>query len=401
VTTIERAPDTLDESRLFADEHGFFRSSRSDAERDDPRDTLDVAPGPPWSDADARREVRRILEVIADGRPTEPYDDPLEFAQRNGLLLLIGPEEEQRLQPVFDRMPPDMAEAWRDALRGGSAVEAFGPVSEQEQLDEARVDADLVAGRQRRRKLTIAGAAALCVLVVGVVAFVLTRSDSGRRQGTLSFDAVADAANGDKRAGPPPQVEKALLTRLDRPVAVRAGAGDVQTRVVMNPPATDLPQAPGAIAATVFRYNGRGQVVLVGPAGWAARACVQVSVMSAGLRAFDTGIYEAAPGACAGKGFGRVATVGCSSDTTLMLDLEIPEGEVNLAEGGRAKVGALRVVLLGNAPGYERISLNGEITVPDGQDIMVPAFGGPAGSQVSFDVSPPAGAPVVGTITHQ
>lgn len=296
-------------------------------------------------------------------------------------------------------MPPDMAEAWRDALRGGSAVEAFGPVSEQEQLDEARVDADLAAGGQRRRTLTLAGIAAACLLVIGVVAFALTRGGDAHEPGSITFDPLADAAGADKRGGPPPVVEKALLARLDRPVAVRSGAGDVEQRVVMNPPAADLPQAPGTIAATVFRYNGRGQVVLVGAPGWAARACVQVSVISAGLRPFDTAIYEGAPGACASKGFGRAANLGCVGDNTVMLDLEIPEGEVNLAEGGRAKVAAVRVVLLGNAPGYERISLNGEITVPEGKDVTVPTFGGPAGSQVSFDVSPPSGAPVIGTCT--
>jgi hypothetical protein len=312
---------------------------------------------------------------------------------------LIGPGEERRLQPVFDRMPPAMADAWRHALRGGSAVEAFGPVSDQEALDEARVDADLTAGGQRRRTLTIAGVAAACLLVVGAVAFALSRGDDGPRQGSITFDPVGGAAGPDNRGGPPPAVEKALLTRLDRPVAVRAGDGDVQQRVVMNPPATDLPQPPGAIAATLFRYNDRGQVVLVGPAGWAAKACVQVSVISAGLRPFDTSIYEAAPGACAGNGFGRAATLGCSSDTTIMLDLEIPEGEVGLAEGGRATVAAVRVVLLGNAAGYERISLNGQIAVPAGQDVKVPTFGGPADSQVSFDVSAPTGAPVIGTCT--
>ena len=93
----------------------------------------------------------------------------------------------------------------------------------------------------------------------------------------------------------------------------------------------------------------------------------------------------------------RAATVGCTSDTTIMLDLRLPEGNVNLEEGGQATVSAVRVKLVGNSPAYETISLNGQIAVPAGSEVTVPTFGGAAGETVNFDVSAATGAPIVGS----
>src|SRR5690606_5333360 len=137
--------------------------------------------------------------------------------------------------------------------------------------------------------LTIAGVAALVVvLVLGVLTVALGGDDETDSLGSITFDPVDDVGGPEQREGPPPAVEKALLARLDRVVAVRDGSGDVAARIALDVPATDLPQPPGAVAATLFRYNGRGQVVLVGPPGWLASSCLQVSVISAGLRPFDT-----------------------------------------------------------------------------------------------------------------
>jgi hypothetical protein len=194
-------------------------------------------------------------------------------------------------------------------------------------------------------------------------------------------------------------VQPQLLVRLEQPVAVAAGSGPVESRIVVNPPATDLPQAPGAVSATLFRYNGSGQVVLVGPSGWLANACIEVSPISQGLRPFETAFHETVPGGCP-AGPKRAATVGCISDTTIMLDLRLPEGEVGLEEsleGATATVSAVRVKLVGNSPSYESISLNGQITVPSGSEVTVPTFGGAAGETVNFDVSAATGAPVVGS----
>jgi hypothetical protein len=399
VAAIERPNRTIDPLRLFADEHGFFRSARTDAPQRDPLASFVVEPGPEWPVAEAHRQVRRYLDLLADGRPLlEEHDDPLEYAQRNGLLLLIGPVEEERLEDLYTRMPPDMAEAWREALRGGAASDAFGPLSEPERLDEARIEAELRSGDTNRRRAVLVGAGAfvLVALVVGIVA-IARRGGGSNDVGTIRFGDVVTKAGPEQRDGPPPAVEKALVARLDRPVAVSKGSGDVQNRIVVNPPASDLPQPPNTIAATLFRYNGRGQVVLVGPANWFNNACVQVSVISAGLRPFDTSYFEGAPSACGGHAFGRVATVGCRGADTLMLDLVIPEGQVGLEEGGTASVSAVRIVLRGNAPAYESISLNGQIAVAAGSTVAVPTFGGPAGSTARFDVSPASGAPLVGS----
>jgi hypothetical protein len=315
------------------------------------------------------------------------------------LLLLIGPQEERYVARLARRMPRDMAIAWRDALRGGHASDAFGPLSEPERLDEARVEAELRSGSStRRRNLIIT--AAVVVVAVAAAAFTLTGGDDSKdERGAITFDSTDQPTTGDLRAGPPPAVQPALVARLDQPVALRAGDGPTESRIVVSPPATDLPQAPGAVTATLFRYNGSGQVVLVGPAGWLANACIEVSPISQGLRPFETAFHETVAGTCPTAPM-RAATVGCSSDTTIMLDLRLPEGEVGLEEsldGAKASVSAVRVKLVGNAAGYETISLNGQIVVPAGSDVTVPTFGGAVGETVNFDVSAATGAPIVGS----
>jgi hypothetical protein len=400
VRAIDESRRTLEETRAFTDERGFFRARPLGAKRRDPLAGFAVEPGPPWTPEEAREQVRRFLDVLADGRPIlEENPDPLEYAQRNGLLLLIGPDEERALARLARRMPREMAVAWRDALRGGHASDAFGPLSEPERLDEARVEAELRSGRiTRKRNLIALGVLVVIVVVAGV--FLLTRGDDAEEtSGSISFDATEEPASGNLREGPPPAVQPQLLVRLEQPVAVAAGTGPVETRIVVSPPATDLPQPPGAVAATLFRYNGSGQVVLVGPSGWLTSACIEVSPISQGLRPFETAFHETAPGACP-EGPRRAATVGCVSDTTIMLDLRLPEGAVGLEEsleGATATVSAVRVKLVGNSPAYESISVNGQITVPEGSEVTVPTFGGAAGETVNFDVSAATGAPVVGS----
>jgi hypothetical protein len=345
-------------------------------------------------------QMRRFLDVLTDGRPiVEEHPDPLEYAQRNGLLLLIGPDEERHVARLARRMPRDMAIAWRDALRGGHASDAFGPLSEPERLDEARVEAELRSGSVGRRRSLLVTAGVVVVALVAVALFSLRDGGSEETSGAISFGSSEQEDTGDLRSGPPPAVQPALLTRLEQPVAVRAGDGATETRIVVDPPVTDLPQPPGAIAATLFRYNGSGQVVLVGPAGWLGNVCIEVSPISQGLRPFETAFYESAAGVCPEVPM-RAATVGCLSDTTVMLDMRLPEGAVGLEEsleGATATVSAVRVKLVGSTPGYETISINGQITVPAGSDVTVPTFGGAVGETVNFDVSAATGAPTVGT----
>ena len=89
---------SLEHTRPFADELGFFRTKPDGNERRDPLASFEVEPGPPWTTEEAQAQTRRFLDVLADGRPiAEEHPDPLEYAQRNGLLLLIGPAEEKHL----------------------------------------------------------------------------------------------------------------------------------------------------------------------------------------------------------------------------------------------------------------------------------------------------------------
>ncbi|HEX7094285.1 MAG TPA: hypothetical protein VF183_00275, partial [Acidimicrobiales bacterium] len=226
----------------------------------------------------------------------------------------------------------------------------------------------------------------------------LRDDDTDDTVGSITFDpAGSDTDEAERRSGPPPVVDPALVARVERVVAVAEGSGPVESRIVMEPPAEHLPLPPASVVATLFHYNGRGQVVLVGPPGWADRACVQVSPISPTLRPFETALYEGEPGACPDGAFGRPATVGCRGDTTIMLDLELPAGEVGLAEGGTATLSAVRIVLLGKTAGYEHISVNGEVSVAAGAEVSVPRFGAAVGESVNFDVSAATGSPLVGT----
>ena len=391
--------DTRDESRLFDDTRGFFRV-RSQVDIAASLQEL-VLPGAPLTHDEVDIATRLFLDVLTESRPVDvDVPNTLEYAERNNLLLLFSPEYEAIFTQLYSRMPAEDVDAWRRALRGGDPRDSFGPLTAAERLDERRIEADIRTGRRQRRVRTGLAVVALA-LVVGGVVWWNQRSSSEVVSGRITFDPVVDRS-GDVRAGPTPVVAKALVARLDRPLVVKLGAGDVGERIVLDAPATDLPEPPGAIAATLFRYNGAGQVVLVGPPGWLAKACIQASVMASSLRAFDTAYVETVPGACGkDKVIGRAATVGCvdAKQATVMLDLVIPEGSVNLSEGGTASVAAVRVWVVGSDPAFERNNISAQISVPDGTQIKVPTFGGAVGATVSFDVSAPTGAPLVGTCT--
>ena len=360
-----------------------------------------MVPGAPLTHDDVDLITRRFLDVLTESRPVDvDVANTLEYAESNNLFLLFSPEYEAIFEQLYPRMPPEDVDAWRRALRGGDPRDSFGPLTAAERLDERRIEADIRIGRRQRRVRTAIAMLAFVIVVSGVV-WWNQRSTGDVASGRITFEPVIDRS-GDLRAGPTPVVAKALVARLDRPLVVKLGAGDVGERIVLDAPVADLPEPPGAIAATLFRYNGAGQVVLVGPPGWLAKACIQASVMASTLRAFDTSYVETAPGAC-GKDrvIGRVANAGCADtkQSTIMLDLVIPEGNVNLSEGGAASVAAVRVWVVGSDPAFERNNISAQISVPDGAQIKVPTFGGASGATVSFDVSAPTGAPLVGTCT--
>ena len=164
----------------------------------------------------------------------------------------------------------------------------------------------------------------------------------------------------------------------------------------MNPAATDLPQQPGTVAATLFRYNGSGQVVLVGPAGWLTNACIEVSPISQGLRPFETAYYESTQGTCPDAQM-RATTVGCVSDTTIMLDLRLPEGEVGLEEGGTAAVSTVRVKLMSRVARLRDHQPQRPDQRARGERRHRAHVRGAVGEPVNFDVGAATGAPVVGS----
>ncbi len=391
-----------DTAHVFDDTRGFFRA-RARRDVDAALDAL-VQPGPPLDPAAADVVARRFVDVLVDGRPVEHDDpDPIAYVERNNLLLLFSPAHQERFERLYPRLPIEKIEAWRAVLRGGDPRDSFGPLTAAERLDEARIEADLRKGRRQHRRRLIA-AAALVALVAGAAVWWRARDTTDAVvSGRIQFGDVVDRGP-DLRAGDPPVVEKALVARLDRASVVRAGAGALGERIVVDAPPGDLPVPLDTVAATLFRYNGSGQVVLVGPPGWLAGRCLQVSVMAASLRAFDTAYVETSPGACGdGRAFGRVGTIGCvdARQATIMIDLVIPEGAVSLSEGGRASVAAVRVSVVGNNPVYERVHTTGQITVPQGTEVEVPSFGGAAGATVSFDLSAPTGAPLTGSCQLQ
>jgi hypothetical protein len=83
-----------------------------------------------------------------------------------------------------------------------------------------------------------------------------------------------------------------------------------------------------------------------------------------------------------------------------MLDVQFPQGRVELEEGGVAVDRGVRVASFAIRPGYETMSLRGTIEVRAGKDEEVPVFGGKTGDVVSFDVTPKgATTPTIGRCT--
>jgi hypothetical protein len=329
----------------------------------------------------------------------------------------FDPADEPPPRPGRRRPPAAVPDSGFAAAAGGrlapmddadlAAVDAFAPLTEEELAAEARVESSLRAAG--RRRLLTAGLG--LVVLVGVVAGVRLVIDSlgeddDEPPGGLVFDEVAGTAAGEEPG--PPIVEPLLVARLGTLVAVLAGDGAAADRV---DPAVDpalAPVPPGTVAATLFARDGSGQVLLTGPDGWLGDACVRASVVSEGLRAFDSVWYESVPGACGGLAIGRPVTPTCLGPTSLMLPLAIPAGIVELEEGGTAAADAVRLsVAAGGGPapagggptGYEEISVRGVITVPDEvEGVRIPGFGGAAGSTVEVAFGG-AGAGLVATCT--
>lgn len=384
-----------DAQRLFSDSHGFFRSPKADSGYVDPLAGFQVESGPAWSEEEANNVLRRMLDLLAEGRATIEDPDALAYAEANSLLLLIGPREEAVMHRLYTRMPPAMVDRWRTALAGDRESLEFGRRRTEE---PPTVDAALRDAR-RRTALVIAGAV-VAIALIAAAAIFLRPDDDEAPVGKIAFgETTATGESPDRFLGEAPIVNENLLTRLDRAVAVREGAGNATDRIDPNVGADVLPSPPAALSATLFRYGGRGQVVIIGPAGFLNSACLQVSAVTLNLRPFDTAVYNAGS-ACPANIAGRAATPGCVGDTAIMLEVQFPQGEVALEEGGLASIGGVRVASFAVRPGYESLSVRGTIEVRTGKVEAVPVFGGKAGDVVSFDVTPKGAAtPNIGRCT--
>ncbi len=349
----------------------------------DARDLPIAESGPVWTDREADDNARRFLDALAAGRPTEPADDAVEFARVNCLTILFGSEEHQAFDTYLARMPADLADRWADLLSGGARSEAFGSLTLREKLDESQVEEAIRSGRRQRfvnitlALLVLAGAAA-----GGVVGWSSLSSRGRRTQGTLRFATVGTTPSDGPVAGGVPAAEPALTIGLARAVAVARGDGPPENRIVKAPFA-DYLYPPGAITASLFSYGGVGEVVFVGPSGFPKDVCLIASVDTSDLRPLDTVWY----GNCL-EPIGRPATVRCLGDDALVLDVDIPEGAVELPEGGTGFADTIRVQSVSD-PGtkYEVLSARGTISVSSDSNVVIPAFGGAAGDRLVFDLA--------------
>lgn len=384
-----------DESRLFADEKGFFRA-RPAGLSGDPRFDGWAVPDGPLAAEQADVVVRDFLDRLADGRETAEHPDPIDYARENGLMVLFGPREQGRFEQLYDHLPDDRVAAWRELLSGGRSSEAFGPLTLEEQLDEAAVEEALAAGAKRHRRNLLVGGV-IAALVIGFGAFAWSqRGDDERTAGGIRFGDPA-AVDETDRSGGPPVAEPALTARLDTAIVVREGTGDVGERIVDPVPDGVLPVSPGTLSFSLFEFAGSAHVVLVGPPGWTDAACVVASVASGELRAFDTVWVEGSSGACGGRQIGHEGSVSCRSDSVVMVGLEIPTGPVELSEGGTGFADTVRAQVLNPAEGYETASVRGAVVVSDDAGAVIPRFGGAVDETVDFELIDESGGTATGT----
>jgi hypothetical protein len=300
------------------------------------------------------------------------------------------------MQRLYTRMPPELVDRWRTALAGDRESLGFGRrrTEEPPTVDAALRDA-------RRRSALIVLALAITLVLVIAAAIFLRPKDSAAPVGRISFGSTTPtAAAPDRFLGEAPIVNENLLTRLDRAVVVKEGPGKAGDRIDPSVADDQLPFAPSVVSATLFRYGGQGQVVIVGPAGFLNSACFQVSAVTVNLRPFDTATFNAGYSSCPDNVAGRGASVSCIGDTAVMVDVVFPQGQVELEEGGLAVIGGVRVASFARRAGYETLSIRGTIEVRAGKAEEVPVFGGKSGDVVSFDVTPKgATTPTIGKCT--
>ncbi|MFT5201530.1 MAG: hypothetical protein ACI9C1_000906 [Candidatus Aldehydirespiratoraceae bacterium] len=320
----------------------------------------------------------------------EYLDDPVEHARANGLMLLFSREVQEAFTTYVARMPEPRAEAWRDLIAGGTSSDAFGPLTLQEQLSEQQVSDALQTGRKQR---TVNLSMAFVLMVVAVVGgfFFWNEffTDEGRTTGAFQLDDLDAPPEVAALEGGLPIASPDLTVALIDTVSVEAGTGAETDRITVAPFAV-FPYPPGSMRASLFQYAGSGQIAIVGPEGFTDDVCLRASVVTEALRPLDTVVF----GDC-GQPVGRRPVVGCLGPSAVVLDLQIPNGEVELPEGGSGFADAVRIQVIGDHPDYEVLTIRGTIEVAVNDGVPVPRFGGLVGEELEFNLD----ANRVGTCT--
>ncbi|NNE73791.1 MAG: hypothetical protein HKN26_09020 [Acidimicrobiales bacterium] len=296
------------------------------------------------------------------------------------------PEPEPRDEPASDATTADgAAHTTVDDARPSGASSSDERIARflHDDLDEGRLDADLQFRARRLRRLGLLG----LVLVAGGVAAWFAFADDDepavREQTGLNFAVVEDDPAVPTGVVSPVEIDARLVTRLATPVVVREGDEARTDRVEIDPPDQILPIEPGTVVAGLARFGSTGRLLLVGPPGWMGDACVTAQVTSTALRPLSSVYFAPDPESCPSEPVGTEAPVVCEGTTTAVIEIDVPQGEVALAEGGSAFADAVRIQLLGSASFYETVSVRGTIDVADDLTIDVPEFAGPAGADAA------------------
>ncbi len=364
---------------------GFLRAG--DAPLSLPR----LPEGAELSYGEADEIAHRFLTALAQGRELVAHDDPIEHARANGLMILYSADAAEAFETLLARMPAPRAAAWRDLITGGASSEAFGPLTLEEHLDEKQVDDALAAGRKQRViNLVVAVVAVVAVGGGGFYAYRQFLTEDQRTQGAIQFADTGEPPEVAAAQGGAPVAEAAVTAGLTDTVAVALGDGPVDSRIV-TASFSDFPHPPGSMRASLFQYAGSGHVVVVGPPGFTDDVCLRASVVTIDLRPLDT----VTTGPCA-EPVGRQAVIGCVGPGAILLDLQVPDGAVDLPEGGTGFADAVRVQLIADGGDrYETLTVRGTIRVDPSSGVVIPRFGGEVGTDVTFDL----GADRVGTCT--
>jgi hypothetical protein len=369
----------------FAVTSGFLRAGNK------PNVPLVVDDGPRWSFDESDEQAHNFLMFVAGERTMPEYlDDPVEHARANGIMLLFSREVQESFTTYLARMPEPRAAAWRDLIAGGASSDAFGPLTLQEQLSEQQVSDVLQTGRKQRTiNLSVA-----IVLVVGAVVggFFFWNEffvEEGRTEGAFQLADLDAPPEVAALEGGLPIANPDLTVALIDTVSVEAGTGAETDRITVAPFA-EFPYPPGSLRASLFQYAGSGQIAIVGPDGFTDDVCLRVSVVTEALRPLDTVAF----GNCA-QPVGRTPVLGCLGPSAVVLDLQIPNGEVELPEGGSGFADAVRVQLIGDHADYEVLTIRGTIEVAANDGVPVPRFGGAVGDELEFNLD----ANRVGTCT--